>query len=145
MGMDFFWNEEERDFRGRAQQFLEQYWDSTAGERVMGDDRKFERQLAEHGWLTMAWSEPYGGRDATHIEEMIFREEATLHEASTGGMGPSMIGPCLIVHGTEEQKKSTCRQSRRVSRGGVRASRNQARARTSRRCKRAPYAMTTIG
>jgi alkylation response protein AidB-like acyl-CoA dehydrogenase len=105
MSMDFAWNEEEQDFRGRVQQFLEQYWDATADERKMGDARKFERQLAEHGWLTMAWPEAYGGRDATHIEQMIFREEATLHEAPTGGMGPSMIGPCLIVHGTEEQKQ----------------------------------------
>ncbi len=103
--MDFSWNEEERAFRERIQQFLQQYWDATAGERKMGDARRFEKQLAEHGWLTMAWPSEYGGRDATHIEQMIFREEATLHDAPTGGMGPSMIGPCIIVHGTEEQKQ----------------------------------------
>jgi alkylation response protein AidB-like acyl-CoA dehydrogenase len=102
--MNFSWNEEELQFRGRVRQFLKQCWDNTANERRMGDARRFEKQLAEHGWLTMVWPEAYGGRNARHIEQMIFREEATLHDAPTDGMGPSMIDPCLIVHSTQKRK-----------------------------------------
>jgi alkylation response protein AidB-like acyl-CoA dehydrogenase len=36
---------------------------------------------------------------------MIFKEEAALHGAPDGGMGASMVGPMLIVHGTEEQRR----------------------------------------
>ena len=105
--MDFSWNHDEKIFREEVRAFFKEYWSESTdtSERSIEKNHAFEKLLAEHGWLTMAWPTEYGGKNATHIEQMIFREEATLHEAPTGGMGPSMIGPCLIVHGTEEQKK----------------------------------------
>ena len=104
--MDFSWNHDEKIFREEVRTFFKEYWSESTDtpERSIEKNHAFEKLLAEHGWLTMAWPTEYGGKNATHIEQMIFREEATLHEAPTGGMGPSMIGPCLIVHGTEEQR-----------------------------------------
>jgi len=36
---------------------------------------------------------------------MIFREECAYHGAPAGGQGTTMIGPAIMVHGTEAQKR----------------------------------------
>jgi alkylation response protein AidB-like acyl-CoA dehydrogenase len=113
--MDFSWNSEEQAFRERVRTFLRENWRDTGAEGETDEEtgqggarrrgRDFEKRLAEHGWLTMAWPKEYGGRDASHVEQMIFAEECALKGAPTGGQGARMVGPMLIIHGNEEQKK----------------------------------------
>jgi alkylation response protein AidB-like acyl-CoA dehydrogenase len=109
--MDFGWTTEEAAFRERVRAFLRANWSrqgATPGTSAEDVDREryreFEEALARHGWLTMAWPKAYGGADASYIEQMVFKEEATVHGAPSGGMGASMVGPMLMIHGTEEQK-----------------------------------------
>ena len=105
--MDFGWNDDEAAFRTRVRDFFSENWsnvdDDSAESASRGRD--FEKVLADHGWLTMAWPEAYGGLGASHVEQMIYKEEAALHAAPTGGGGVSLVGPTLQIHGTEEQKK----------------------------------------
>ena len=61
--------------------------------------------MAQHGWLTMAWPEEYGGRGASHIQQMIYREEASLAGAPMDVQGAGMVGPCLMLHGSDAQKQ----------------------------------------
>lgn len=77
-----------------------------------GDDFEqalaFNRALGERGWIAPAWPKEYGGLGASIYEQMVFSEElgyAAAPDTGTRGFGVGMIGPTLIVHGNEEQKK----------------------------------------
>jgi len=111
--MDFTFTETEEGLRGELRRFLK----DTLGENYEGggtdlsdDDfefgQRFNKALAERGWIAPAWPKQYGGLGATYIEQMIFSEELASAGAPGGGriFGVGMIGPTLIVHGTEEQK-----------------------------------------
>ena len=61
--------------------------------------------LSEKGWVAPAWPKEYGGAGLTVMEQFIFNQEMAEADApSVGGMGVSMLGPTLIVHGSDEQK-----------------------------------------
>lgn len=62
--------------------------------------------LADRGWVAPHWPEEYGGAGLSPMEQFIYRME--MAEAEAPGIsqsGVQMLGPMLIVHGTEEQKK----------------------------------------
>ena len=62
--------------------------------------------LAEHGWVAPHWPQEYGGAGLTAIEQVIFNEEMARAQApSVGGSGVMLLGPTVLVHGTEEQKR----------------------------------------
>ena len=62
--------------------------------------------LAEKGWIAPHWPEEYGGAGLSVMEQFIYNQEMSEAGApSVGGMGVSLLGPTLIVHGNEEQKK----------------------------------------
>jgi alkylation response protein AidB-like acyl-CoA dehydrogenase len=70
--------------------------------------KEFNRKLAERGWIAPAWPKEYGGLGASIYEQMVFNEEFGYYGApdtGTRGFGVGMIGPTLIIHGSEEQKK----------------------------------------
>ncbi len=68
--------------------------------------QRFARKLGERGWLTMAWPKEYGGRSASHIEQLIFAEEMAYAGAPLGfGFGTQLVGPTLMVWGSEEQRR----------------------------------------
>ncbi|MFN8556202.1 MAG: acyl-CoA dehydrogenase family protein [Dehalococcoidia bacterium] len=67
--------------------------------------QEFARRLGQRGWLTMAWPREYGGRGASHIEQIIYAEEMAYAGAPLGfGFGTQLVGPTLMVWGSEEQK-----------------------------------------
>jgi alkylation response protein AidB-like acyl-CoA dehydrogenase len=114
MTMDFTFTAEDQAFRAEVREFIQANWglgDLVGGVAGESEDefprmRAFEKKLAERGWLTMAWPQEYGGGGASHIRQMIFREECAYHGApGSGGQGINMIGPCLMVHGNEEQRR----------------------------------------
>ena len=107
--MDFGWNAEEQKFRERVRAFVTENWDGADPEAGEGDEeagwqrtRAYQKVLAKHGWLTMAWPKEYGGQDASYMEQMMFAEESALVGAP-GGQG--LVGPTLMIHGSEEQKR----------------------------------------
>ena len=62
--------------------------------------------LSDKGWVAPAWPKEYGGAGLSPMEQFIFKQEMALANApGVGGQGVSQLGPTLIVHGTEEQKK----------------------------------------
>ncbi len=88
------------------------------GERQWEFDRKSEdpeaRQaasdwataLSEQGWVAPHWPSEYGGAGLSVTEQFVFRQEMAEHAApAVGGSGVSLLGPTLIVHGTEEQRQ----------------------------------------
>ena len=115
--MELRFGEAEEKLRGEVRAFLEDQLGegNDEGSTFMArDDSAFEkaldfnRELAKRGWIAPAWPKQYGGLNATIAEQMVFNEEFGYYGApdtGTRGFGVSMIGPTLIVHGTEEQKQ----------------------------------------
>ena len=110
--MDFGWSDEEQAFRATVRAFIAEHWRDADLEAISDEDRpgmarfrEYGQQLAESGWLTHAWPQQYGGRGASHMEQLIFNEESTIAGAPTGGMGADRVGPTLMLHGTEAQKQ----------------------------------------
>ena len=67
----------------------------------------FNSKLADRGWIAPAWPTQYGGLGASIYEQMVFSEEFGYYGApdtGTRGFGVGMIGPTLIIHGSDEQK-----------------------------------------
>ncbi len=62
--------------------------------------------LSERGWVAPHWPSEYGGAGLSPWEQFIFNEEMAKAKAPmVGGSGVLMLGPTLIIHGSEEQKK----------------------------------------
>jgi alkylation response protein AidB-like acyl-CoA dehydrogenase len=70
-----------------------------------GFTMSLRKKLANKGWLTMHWPKEYGGQDASPVRSAIYNEElAYLRAPGRDIFGVRMLGPTLMIHGTEEQK-----------------------------------------
>jgi alkylation response protein AidB-like acyl-CoA dehydrogenase len=87
--------------------------DPDAGERGAGGGlgglarlRSWTEKLHEAGYLCVSWPKEYGGRGLTGIEVAVMNEEFARAGVPrvTRGMGEWLVGPSIIVHGTDEQK-----------------------------------------
>ncbi|HXQ21080.1 MAG TPA: acyl-CoA dehydrogenase family protein [Candidatus Acidoferrales bacterium] len=68
---------------------------------------KWQRQLAAGRWVGVHWPTEYGGRGVSVIENYIFQEEMARTQAPEiiGRIGVNLVGPTLIGHGTDTQKR----------------------------------------
>jgi alkylation response protein AidB-like acyl-CoA dehydrogenase len=69
--------------------------------------QSFCRLLASEGLLCAAWPEEFGGRGASPWEQTAVREEMWAHHEPRGAqyMGVNWVGPALMRHGTDEQRR----------------------------------------
>jgi alkylation response protein AidB-like acyl-CoA dehydrogenase len=123
--MDWNDSEEQAQFRAEVKAFLaeavpDRYRQDELGfgsPFAWGDDRKSDDPaavaaaqewagaLGEKGWIAPQWPEEYGGAGLSPMEQFIFNMEMTAVNApNVGGSGVSMLGPMLMVHGSDEQK-----------------------------------------
>jgi alkylation response protein AidB-like acyl-CoA dehydrogenase len=63
-------------------------------------------KLHRAGYLCVAWPEEYGGRGLTGLEVVVMNEEFARAGVPriTRGMGEWLVGPSIIVWGSDEQK-----------------------------------------
>ncbi|MCA9848427.1 MAG: acyl-CoA dehydrogenase family protein [Dehalococcoidia bacterium] len=123
--MDWNDNEEQAAFRNEVKTFLQEKLPDRY--KNGGDDDEFEGgwqadrlsdnaevaasakawsdALASKGWIAPHWPKEYGGASLSPMEQFIYNMEMAESGAPrVGGSGVGMLGPTLIVHGTEEQK-----------------------------------------
>ena len=69
--------------------------------------RAWQQKLQDAGWAAVSWPKEYGGRSATLTEQALFWEEMARVDAPpmANSLGLGLIGPTIIAHGTEAQKK----------------------------------------
>jgi alkylation response protein AidB-like acyl-CoA dehydrogenase len=73
--------------------------------RASGPLAEWRKRLYERGWVAPAWPKEYGGAEMTYMQQFILSQEmAEAGAPNVGGMGISLAGPTIIVHGTDEQK-----------------------------------------
>ena len=111
--MDFRFSDEDEEFRRQVTEFVEREvpwdWRARTIDAEEPEDiplvKEFRQKLASHCWLTMAWPEEYGGQSASHIKQVIFNEEMASREIPANDAGVRMVGPVIMLYGTEEQKQ----------------------------------------
>jgi alkylation response protein AidB-like acyl-CoA dehydrogenase len=82
-------------------------WDRKSADPVAHDAaRDWLHALSERGWVAPHWPVEYGGAGLTPMEQFILNQElARAGAPHVGGSGVGLLGPTLIVHGSEEQRK----------------------------------------
>jgi alkylation response protein AidB-like acyl-CoA dehydrogenase len=113
--MNFKDSAEEATFRQEVRDFIKR---EVKGDEQMEDMERgmyrgaFERlrglrqKLSSKGWIAPAWPKEYGGASLSVMEQFIMNEEfAENRVPPVGGMGVSMVGPTIITHGNDDQKK----------------------------------------
>jgi alkylation response protein AidB-like acyl-CoA dehydrogenase len=116
--MHLKFGEREETLRAAVRTFLKEhlpkkdgftgYRDARTDDGAFEAAKRFNQELGKRGWLAPAWPKEYGGLGASIPEQMVFNEEFGYHGApdtGTRGFGVGMIGPTLIIHGNEEQKR----------------------------------------
>ena len=115
--MDLAFTPEQERFRAELRAWLaenlERPWNEEI--RVPGHDedslvevrRRWQRKLNDAGYLGMGWPAEWGGRGASVAEEAILEEELWRADAPQipNFLGIGLLGPALIHHGTEEQRR----------------------------------------
>ena len=114
--MDFEFSEADEQFRKEVKSWLASHlvgeFAALGGGSKLGEGdelelrKGWERELSSGGWLGLGWPEAYGGRNLPLIQEMIFNEEYARAGGPNrvGWFGEELLGPTLILFGTEEQK-----------------------------------------
>ncbi len=69
--------------------------------------RRWQGDLASAGWVGVTWPEEFGGRGLGALENYVVIEELARARAPefVGRIGINLVGPTLLAHGTEEQKR----------------------------------------
>jgi len=69
--------------------------------------RDWQRRLAAGRWVGIHWPREYGGRGASVVEHYVFQEEMAAARAPEiiNRIGVNLVGPTLIAHGTDEQRR----------------------------------------
>jgi alkylation response protein AidB-like acyl-CoA dehydrogenase len=104
---------EQASYRAEVRDWLEAH-KSDAPERSGSSEdsayidsrRAWQRKLAEAGLAGITWPQEYGGQGKGPIEQVTANQE--MAKAGVPGIldviGLGMLGPCLIAHGSEDQK-----------------------------------------
>ncbi len=74
---------------------------------ISGFSPEFSRRMGAAGWIGMTWPKAYGGGERSYVERAIVTEELLRAGAPTAAhwTGDRQIGPSLLAHGNEEQKR----------------------------------------
>ncbi|HEX2016506.1 MAG TPA: acyl-CoA dehydrogenase family protein [Solirubrobacteraceae bacterium] len=114
--MDLNDTPEQAEYRERVRAWLEEHRGEapvlrgpdalTDEQEILSARRAWQGKLAEGGLAGVTWPKEYGGQGLGPIEQVIVNQE--LARAGAPGIldviGIGMLGPCLIAHGTDEQK-----------------------------------------
>ncbi len=113
--MDFKDNTTEAAFRTEVREFIHK--EVKSNDQMEDMERgmyrgAFEKlkdlrgKLSKRGWIAPAWPKEYGGAGLSVMHQFIMNEEfAENRVPPVGGMGVSMVGPTIITHGNDDQKK----------------------------------------
>jgi len=105
--MDFDFTPAEDAFRAEVRAFLDAHLPDPVPESAEFQDA-WNRKLRERCWVGFNWPREHGGGGGSLVEQFILKEEMAARRAPPLGrdfMGLTWVGPALIRHGTEEQKR----------------------------------------
>jgi alkylation response protein AidB-like acyl-CoA dehydrogenase len=104
--MDLNYTPDDVAFRKQVRAWLEHNL-PAAPLRSLAERKIWHRKIYEAGYLGMGWPKEYGGQGARPMEQAIVADEMARSGAPspTNGLGLGIVGPTIVVHGNEWQKK----------------------------------------
>jgi alkylation response protein AidB-like acyl-CoA dehydrogenase len=114
--MDLSYSPEERAFQRQVAAWLRKNMpkrDPSVRALEWNDPKRiaaakvWQKKVYDAGYVAMSWPREYGGQAADVMRQTIVSEEMVRARAPglIGMMGVQMVGPTLIAHGTEEQRR----------------------------------------
>jgi alkylation response protein AidB-like acyl-CoA dehydrogenase len=113
--MDFRLAPEDEAFRQEVHDFIEKECPpSIRGKGVNFFEEvpalmSWRKKIASKGWVAPAWPKEYGGAGMSIMQQFVYSlETATLRAPAPiiiGGLAVAVIGPTIIIYGSEEQKQ----------------------------------------
>jgi hypothetical protein len=97
------------EFRALAREFVETRYPDipryTLGRLHWDEVKPWYMVLSRNGWICPTWPREHGGMGLTAGKHLILIEEfERFGAARVNDIGPVMLGPLLLKHGTEAQK-----------------------------------------
>ena len=107
--MDFNDTPEEARFREEASSWLAENAPTDDAFRALSpleQAKVWQKRKYDAGWACIGWAPDFGGRGASAIEEVIWRQEESQYElpANFFLIGQGMIGPTLMAWASDEDK-----------------------------------------
>jgi alkylation response protein AidB-like acyl-CoA dehydrogenase len=104
--MDLNYTPEDLAFRKQVRAWMEQHVPREKP-KTLPERLAWHRKCYDAGYIGMLWPKPYGGGGARPMEAAIVADEMARAGAPpvAPGLGVGIVGPTIIVHGTEAQKQ----------------------------------------
>ena len=107
--MDFNDTPEEARFREEASSWLAENAPTDDAFRTLSpleQAKVWQKRKYDAGWACIGWAPDFGGRGASAIEEVIWRQEESQYDlpANFFLIGQGMIGPTLMAWASDEDK-----------------------------------------
>ena len=108
--MDLNSSPEDEQFRLRVRQWIAEHPPGSL--ETLDQKKAWQRKLYEAGFVGMGWPEEYGGTPARPMEQAIVAEEMAVRDVpgAVNSLALGLLGPTLIVHGTDQQKQRYVRR-----------------------------------
>ncbi len=111
--MDLKYTEQEQAFQLEVREFLQANYPADIQQKVAkgialkkDDYVRWQKVLADKGWIAPGWPKEFGGPGWTPVEKYIFEEECGAANClRTVSFGLVMLAPVLMQFGTDEQRK----------------------------------------
>ena len=113
--MDLTYPPEAEQFRTEIRAWLEENlpagWFEPGFEMTPEAKKQFNDEwtskLFEGGWICATWPEEYGGKGLSTMQGVVLAEEFAKAKAPMRAdfFGDTLVGPTILMNGTEEQKK----------------------------------------
>jgi alkylation response protein AidB-like acyl-CoA dehydrogenase len=108
--MDLNYSPEDEAFRQRARSWFAEHPSGPLD--TLAQRKAWQRKLYEAGFVGMGWPREYGGQAARPMEQAIVAEEMARGNVpgAINSLALGLIGPTLIVHGSDQQKQRYVRR-----------------------------------
>ena len=109
--MDLTYSPEDLAFRDTTRRWLAGHVPDREP-TTLEERRAWHRRLYDAGYVGMGWPRECGGRGATPLQQAIVADEMARVNAPPpiNSLGIGIVGPTLIVHGSEAQKQRYLRK-----------------------------------
>jgi acyl-CoA dehydrogenase len=126
--MNFEDTPQEAAFRAKARAWLEknarlrpvdEIAPNLLGEResaeVIQQAKDWQTKKFDEGWAVLTWPKEYGGQALGRLEAVVWGQEEGKFEVPPNlyAIGHGMLGPTIMAHGSDEQKKKYIREMAR--------------------------------
>lgn len=109
--MDFGFSDEQEMLRQIAHSFLEENCPTTVVRQMMEDDRGYDpnlwKEMADLGWLGLAFPEEYGGQGLGFVDLTVILEEMGAALLPSPFLSSILLaGQTILIGGSEAQKQT---------------------------------------